>query len=68
MYRILCPDGEWIAVSVTNDECNLLSLDGALRLAHRTARLANDCGKYLIFTDGVASPVASTQIEAGNED
>jgi hypothetical protein len=67
MYRILCPDGQWIAVSVNNDECNLLSLEGALKLAHRTARLANDCGKFLIFADGEASPVASTQLEAADE-
>jgi hypothetical protein len=68
MYRILCPDGQWIGVSVNNDECNLLSLDGALKLAHRTALLANDCGQFLIFADGVARPVASTQLEAANED
>ena len=58
MYRILCPDGHWIAVSVTDDECNLLSLDGAQDspIAQRGSQMTAGRSLYLPMELPVQSP------------
>jgi len=65
MYRILRPNGQWIAQSFDGD---LDTLEGAIKRAQQFARAINDYGEYLIYDGFASEPSARTSMIPLTED